>query len=379
MMETAKLPGDQSPLRLGIVGTGFIGQFHARNSVASDAVELVAVASARGPDHARKLAAGLGAPVRALSIDAMLADPEVDGVLLATRTSDHASHAVEVLERGKHLLLEKPGAPTLAEHGLIAAAAARRPDLVTRVAYHRRHDPRFQELARLIDEGAIGEPYAVHSISREDYPPSDGDRFTGGFVMDVGVHDFDTARWLVGSDPRTVHALAHAPRYSDAELDNVYVAIDYGGRAGTVQLSRTSRVGLEMRFEVVGSEGSALLTEQRLGGGITVWTAARAHEFPPDCRAAFPDAYPRELADFAASRRGETVPGATLADDRWAIATALAARASAAREVTLEVGPDWDCGSRRSPRSSHCLRHFHSLTGWHATSARPCGGRCCCS
>jgi predicted dehydrogenase len=339
--ETAKLPGEQSPLRLGIVGTGFIGEFHARNAVASDAVEFVAVASARGPDNARKLAGELGGSVRGLAVETMLADPGVEAVLLATRTTDHASHAVEVLEHGKHLLLEKPGAPTLAEHESIADAAARRPDRVVRIAYHRRHDPRFQELARLIEDGAIGEPYAVHSISREDYPPSDDDRFTGGFIMDVGVHDFDTARWLIGSDPRSVHALAHATRYTDAELDNVYVAIEYGRRAGTVQLSRTSRVGLEMRFEVIGSEGSALLTEQRLGGGITVWTAARAHEFPDDCRAAFAEAYPRELADFAASCRGETVPGATIADDRWAIATALAARVSAARRQTVELGADW--------------------------------------
>jgi myo-inositol 2-dehydrogenase/D-chiro-inositol 1-dehydrogenase len=339
-METTKLPRDRSPLRLGIAGTGFIGRFHARNAVASDAVELVAVASARGADTARAVAGALGDSVRALSIEAMLADSQVEAVLLATRTTDHAGDAIEALEHGKHLLLEKPSAPTLAEHQLIARAAARRPELTVRVAYHRRHDPRFQELARLIDGGAIGEPYAVHSISHEDYPPSDDDRFTGGFIMDVAVHDFDTARWLVDADPRTVQALAHAPHYNDAELDNVYVAIDYGRRAATVQLSRTSRVGLEIRFEVVGSEGSALLTDQRLGAGITVWTAARAHEFPPDCRAAFPDAYPRELVDFAASCRGENAPGATLVDDRWAIATAVAARASAASRRIVEVGAD---------------------------------------
>jgi GFO/IDH/MocA oxidoreductase family protein len=168
MVETAKSPSQQSPLRLGIIGTGFIGQFHARNAMGSAAVELAAVASARGAETARRLAGELGPSVRALSIEALLKDPGVEAVLLATRTTDHARHAVAV------------------------------------------------------------------------------------------------------------------------------VAIDYGRRVGTVQLSRTSRVGLEMRFEVVGSEGSALLTEQRLGGGITVWTASRAHEFPPDCRAAFPDAYPRE-------------------------------------------------------------------------------------
>ena len=281
--------------------------------------------------------------MRALSLQQLWADHEVEAVLLATRTSDHAEHALEVLRAGKHLLLEKPGSTTLAGQEQISEEAVRHPDLVVRVAYHRRHDPRFEELARLIADGAIGEPFAVHSISREDYPPDDGDRYSGGFIMDVGVHDFDTARWLLGEDPRTVFAYGHNPVYApDAGPDNVYVTIGYERCATTVQLSRTSRVGLEVRIELIGSEGAALLAPARLGAGITVLSAARAHEFPADCRAAFPAAYAKELDDFAAACRGEAAPGATLDDDRWAVATAVAARASAAGGQPLAVGSDWD-------------------------------------
>jgi predicted dehydrogenase len=333
---------DAGRLRLGIAGTGFIGQMHARNAARSGSVELVAVASARDAQKAAPLAQELGDGVRALSLEQLYGDEEVEAVLLATRTTDHLEHALRVLAAGKHLLLEKPGAVTLADQSRISEAAAARPELCVRVAYHRRHDPRYRELSRLISEGAIGEPFAVHSITREDYPPGDGDRFSGGFILDVGVHDFDTARWLLGADPSTVFARGHSPVYADDGPDNVYVTIAYDRAVTTVQLSRTSRAGLETRFEVVGSEGAVLLAPAQLGGGITITTAARAREFPVDCRAAFPDAYPAELTDFAHACRGATVIGADLDDDRWAVATAIAARASASRGQPLTVGTDWD-------------------------------------
>jgi predicted dehydrogenase len=329
-------------LRLGIAGTGFIGQMHARNALLSDAIELVAVASARGADTAAKFARKLGETVRGLSLEQLWGEEQVDAVLVATRTSDHEEHAVEVLRAGKHLLLEKPGAIDVAGQQRIAQEAARRPELTTRVAYHRRHDPRFRKLARLIADGRIGEPLAVHSTTREDYPPGKDDGFSGGFIMDVGVHDFDTARWMLGEDPRTVYAHGHSMVYDDGGPDNVYVTIDYDRAATTVQLSRTSAVGLEVRFEVVGTEGAALLAPGRLGGGITLLTKERADRFPVDCRAAFPDAYPVELVDFAAACRGEDASGATLDDDHWAVATAVAAKASAARGEPLSVGRDHD-------------------------------------
>ena len=119
-------------------------------------------------------------------------------MLVCTRTSEHADLAVEVLRAGKHLLLEKPGAISLPDQ-----SGSGRPRRGTRagrarVAYMRRHDAAFCELARLIASGAIGEPFAVKLASREDFPPSEDDLAAGGFIMDVGVHDFDTARWLLG-------------------------------------------------------------------------------------------------------------------------------------------------------------------------------------
>ena len=327
-------------LRLGIAGTGFISAVHRGCAVRSDDVELVAVASARGRATRDRVGA-LDPEVRLLTMDELVGSEDVDAVLVCTRTADHADHAVRVLEAGKHLLLEKPGAISLTDHARIEAAAAAHPDRVVRVAYHRRHDPGFRELADRVGAGAVGTPFAVQLASREDFPPSADDGPAGGFIMDVGVHDFDTARWLLGADPRTAYALVHNPVYLESDVDNAYIMTGHGGPVATTHLSRTSTLGMEIRCEVIGPDGSVILAEGATGRGVTVLGPGMEPRFPADCRDRFAAAYQAQMDDFAAACRGDQTPNATLEDDRFAVATAVAARASATRGAPLEVGPDW--------------------------------------
>ena len=331
---------DFEPVRLGIAGTGFISQVHAACATQSPYVELVAIASARGR-ASRERVRELDAAVQLLTLDELFASDELEAVMVCTRTSDHAAHAVEVLGRWKHLLLEKPGATTVPGQELIADVAAAHPELVAMVAYHRRHDARFRDLAERIAAGQIGEPFAIHLTSREDYPPSDADVAAGGFIMDVGVHEFDTARWLLGRDPTAVFTQVHAPVYGDTDVDNAYITIALGEKAATVNLSRTSTYGMDIRCEVVGPEGSIQIAEPAVGGSA-VLTADSASAFPADSRGRFRDAYQAQLDAFARACRREETAGANLEDDRWAVATAVAARASGARGERLEVGPSWD-------------------------------------
>jgi myo-inositol 2-dehydrogenase / D-chiro-inositol 1-dehydrogenase len=330
------------PVRVGIAGTGFISAVHAACALRSPSVELVAVASARGR-ATRERVGDLGPQVRLLTLEELVASDEVEAVVICTRTSEHADLAVEVLRAGKHLLLEKPGAATLPEQQRIADEALAHPDVVARVGYMRRHDRQFRELARLIASGAVGEPFALKMASREDFPPSEDDIPAGGFIMDVGVHDFDTARWLLGKDPDTVFTLVHSPVFRDADLDNAYVTIGLDGAVATTHLSRTSTIGMDIRCEVVGPDGSIFLTQAPVSGEITVFAGASAKAaFPADCRERFRDAYQTQIDDFAAACRGHEAPNATLADDRFAVATAVAARASAVRREPLEIGPSWE-------------------------------------
>jgi predicted dehydrogenase len=339
-----------APVRLGIAGTGFISAVHRGCALRSDGVELAAVASARGR-ATRDRVGPLDPDVRLLTMDELMRSDDVDAILVCTRTADHADHAVRALEAGKHLLLEKPGAISLADHDRIAAAAAARPDQVVRVAYHRRHDPGFRELAAAVAGGAIGTPFAVALASREDFPPSADDGPAGGFIMDVGVHDFDTARWLLGADPRTAYALVHNPVYLESDLDNAYITVGHGPAVATTHLSRTSALGMEIRCEVIGPDGCAMLAQAATGTGVTVVGPDMEPRFPADCRDRFAAAYQAQMDDFAAACRGEETPNATLADDRFAVATAVAARASAARGEPLDVGQDWPWTPPAAPGS----------------------------
>ena len=328
-------------VRLGVIGTGFISAVHRQCAVRSARVDLVAVASARGR-ATRERVGDLDSSVRLLTIDELLAAEDIEAVLVCTRTRDHAGHAVDVLRSGKHLLLEKPGAIDLADHGRIEAAAAEHPRQVVRVAYHRRHDPAFREVAAAVRSGAIGTPFAVQLTSREDFPPSADDGPAGGFIMDVGAHDFDTARWLLQQDPVTAYTLAQNPVYGGADLDNAHITVAHGGGVATIHLSRTSTLGMEIRCEVIGPDGSVVLAQAATGSGVTVRSPAANPGFPADCRGRFADAYQAQMDDFGAACRGEQTPNASLQDDRWAVATAVAARASAVRHEPLRVGSDWE-------------------------------------
>jgi len=334
------VPARPAPIRLGIAGTGFISAVHRGCAMRSEALALVGVASARGRATRDRVGA-LDPAVRLLTMDEMIGSDDVDAIVVCTRTADHADHAVRVLEAGKHLLLEKPGAISLADHARIEAAAAAHPGLVVRVAYHRRHDPGFREVAGAVAAGAIGTPFAVQLASREDFPPSADDAPAGGFIMDVGVHDFDTARWLLGADPTTAYALVQNPVYLESDLDNAHVTIGLGAAVATTHLSRTSTLGMEIRCEVIGPDGAVVLAQAATGTGVTVLGPGMEPRFPADCRDRFAAAYQAQMDDFAAACRGEETPNATLADDRFAVAIAVAARASASGGQPLEVGPDW--------------------------------------
>ena len=240
------------------------------------------------------------------------------------------------------------------------------PGQVVRVAYHRRHDPGFCDVARVVRSGEIGEPFAVQLTSREDFPPSADDGPAGGFIMDVGVHDFDTARWLLQKDPDTAYTLAQNPVFRDDELDNAHITVAHGGGVATIHLSRTSTLGMEIRCEVIGPDGSVVLAQAGTGAGVTVRSSAAAPGFPADCRDRFAAAYQAQMDGFGGACRGEVTANATLLDDRWAVATAVAARASAGRHEPLRIGTRLGVGAPSPGRGLTCIcgRVATATCGW---------------
>ena len=333
-------------MRVGIAGLGEMGQVHLQNALAMDDIDVVAVAAAR-EGHAERVASELASDVRPCSYDELFAADDIDAVALAARSIDHAEHAVRVLEHGKHLLLEKPGATTIAGAERLRAAAADRSHLVVQVAYNRRFDPDFREARRLVSAGAVGRPLMVLMTSRDmEWPAGENPRDTGGFLLDMAAHDYDMACWLLGQEPVEVdvarQALVHPELGAVGDCDNAIVRITFdGGAVASTHVSRTCSFGHDVRCEVVGSEGSIFVGNGAGSAGVAVVGAERRPDFPSDFRARFASGYRAELSAFAAACRGENgeIPG--LADDGRAVAIGVAARASAVAGRPLAVGEDW--------------------------------------
>jgi predicted dehydrogenase len=320
-----------------------MGTLHAENAKRLPGTELVAVAATR-EGRAEEVGRRLG--VAHGTYSELFARDDVDAVVLAARSVDHARLAVDVLRSGKHLFLEKPGATSLAEHDTLRLESAARPAQVVQVGYMRRYDVRFVEAQRRVRAGDGGTPLVVLLTSRDtEWPAGEDPRDTGGFLLDMASHDYDAACWLFDDEPVEVSVARHALVYPElsglGDLDNGVVTIRFarGGIAAT-HVSRTSSFGHDIRCEVVGSEGSVFVRGAGDGSSDLIGRAD-VGRFPPDYRARFADAYVAELTAFVAACTGAGPTGPTLEDDRRAVATGIAARASAVRGQPLAVGPDW--------------------------------------
>jgi len=320
-----------------------MGSLHARNVLEIPGAELVAVASTRA-DRAAEAAAELG--VRASTYEELFAADDVDAVVLAARSVDHAARACEVLAAGKHLFLEKPGATTVAGQSAVRAAAEAHGDRVVQVGYHRRFDARWVEARRRIEAGAIGRPLLVIGVARDVRTPEPEDPLpAGGFLMDMASHDYDAACWFLGQEPVEAFAARQSSVYPELEalgdLDNAAVTVrfDRGGIAA-LHISRTCAWGHDVRVEVVGDEGSVFVGNASSRDGVSLMTRDDGRSFPQDYRELFADAYVAELAAFVAACTGDGPRGPGLEDDRRAVAVGVAARASAVAGRPLEVGPD---------------------------------------
>ncbi|GAA1736974.1 Gfo/Idh/MocA family oxidoreductase [Brachybacterium phenoliresistens] len=221
-------------LRIGVIGAGSIAQIHLESYRGNPDAEIVAVADINH-ERARSVADSFGAPDAYGDPHEMLADPSIDAVSVCTWNNSHATWAIAAIEAGKHVLVEKPIARTLAE-ALEIQRIAEAHDVVVQVGFVRRHAPNCQVLKSFIDAGDLGEIYyAKASCIRRNGNPggwfADKEIAGGGPLLDIGVHVLDLAWYLMGS-PKAVavsgtvaHRLgnrAHIttmPRYQVADYD----------------------------------------------------------------------------------------------------------------------------------------------------------------
>jgi len=272
---------DGPVLRVGVIGCGRIGRLHA--GIIDRDIPGLAVGGVAdvARDLAESLAASTQAPV--MSVDEMLASPEIDAIAICSSTDTHVDYIVAAARAGKPIFCEKPVSLNLAEVER-AAAAVEESGVPFMVGFNRRFDPTHQSVHDAVAQGTIGVLHMVRITSRDPAPPPvEYVAVSGGIFMDMMIHDFDMARYVSGSEVVEVYARGAVrvdPRIGAAgDVDTAVVLLTHAdGTFTTIDNSREAVYGYDQRLEAFGSEGMAQSGNQLTHTGSVTTRAGTASE-----------------------------------------------------------------------------------------------------
>ncbi|MEU9351889.1 Gfo/Idh/MocA family oxidoreductase [Streptomyces griseoloalbus] len=329
-------------MRIGILGLGRIGAFHAETLSGLDAVESLVVSDPFA-DAAKAAAERFGAEV-ADSPDALLA-AGVDGVVVAAATDAHPELILACVEAGIPVFCEKPVARTMTE-GVRVLKAVEGRDVPVQIGYNRRFDAGFVAARAAVQGGELGKLHTVRSTTLDPAPPPAAYIATsGGIFRDCSVHDFDIIRWVTGREVSEVYAVGgnrgadYIKEAGDADTTGAILTLD-DGTIAVVSNSRHNARGHDVRMEIHGfADSIAVGLEDKLPlrsvePGVT-FPAGTPHDFFMD---RFADAYRAELTAFTDVLAGSRPSPCTIADALEAgwIAEACTLSLHEHRPVTLE-------------------------------------------
>ena len=314
--------------RLAVAGLGRMGTVHAENLARRcPSAQLVAIFDRR-TDVAVEVSARLGVPAVA-SYDDMVGDPSLDGVVIASPTGSHADLTLRAAQAGKHVFCEKPlSLQRDVTVELVKALDAT--DVKFQVGFHRRFDPSFSAAADRARAGELGKVYLFRATQRDMAPPEPAFLAgSGGIFIDMGIHDFDAARWLVG-DVTRVSAYGSAlsdPGFAEiGDFDTAVVVLTFAsGALGVLDISRVAGYGYDSSAELMGSRATVRIEEPFLHGYEWRTPGTASRPLVPTFDRRYAAAFVAELEHFARCIVDDTPPLVTGADALAAFDLALAA------------------------------------------------------
>lgn len=317
---------------VGLIGAGRIGQVHAEHlSQRIPGAELLMVADVR-KEAVQQVANQFDIPQAVTDHHTVLDNDDIDAVVICSATHTHARFIIEAAAAGKHIFCEKPIALSLEkiDRALTAVGDA---GVKLQIGFNRRFDANYRRVREAIVQGEIGEPHILHIVSRDpEPPPLDYIRDSGGIFLDMTIHDFDMARFLIGSEVEQVYATGSVmidPRIGEAgDLDTAVITLKFeNGVIGTIDNSRQAVYGYDQRVEVLGSTG-AIRTENEYPNTAVVSGAEQVHRDSPlyFFMERYMDSYRVELEAFIEAVRADTPVLVNGNDGRMPVIMALAAQ-----------------------------------------------------
>jgi inositol 2-dehydrogenase len=292
-------------LAIGLIGVGRLGRVYARDLASRIAeTRLVAVADPVGA-LAQEVAAEFDVPRHYTDPQALIDDAAVEAIVIVSPTDTHRELVIAAAQRGKPTFCEKPPALSLDEIAAMKEAIAKS-GIFFQMGFMRRFDSGYAAAKKQIDGGRIGTPLVFKSTSRDPFRPSleyANPKSSGGMLIDMGIHDFDLARWFMG-DVKTVATIGATIAYPElmtvGDIDNAVASLTFtSGKIGVVDLSRSGIYGYDIATEILGLEGTLKIGYLRETPVMVLTKNSVAHDTVPYFMERFRDAYTTQLQNFA--------------------------------------------------------------------------------
>jgi myo-inositol 2-dehydrogenase/D-chiro-inositol 1-dehydrogenase len=248
-------------VNVGIIGAGRIGKVHAQTLAYRIPTAKIQMVADVDVPAAQQLATQLGIPVATGNYRAVLENQDIQAIFICSATNTHAQFTEEAAQAGKHIFCEKPIALNLKDIDC-ALVAVDKAGVKLQVGFNRRFDSNFHRVRLAIESGEIGKPALLHIISRDPAPPPISYvKVSGGMFLDMTIHDFDMARFLIGAEVEEVYTQAGItvdPAIGEAgDVDTAVIMLKFAnGVIGTIDNCRRASYGYDQRVEVLGSKGS---------------------------------------------------------------------------------------------------------------------------
>jgi myo-inositol 2-dehydrogenase/D-chiro-inositol 1-dehydrogenase len=321
-------------------GAGRIGAIHAGNIAASGRANLRYVVDVN--EHAAtELANKHGG--RPSTTEEALADPTVDAVLIASPTDTHAELIEVAAKAGKAIFCEKPIDLDLArvDH---AADIVKQAGVPILIAFNRRFDPTLGGLGEAVRRGEVGEVETVIITSRDPAPPPvDYIAGSGGLFLDMMIHDFDMAHWILGEVPDEVFARGSNlvdPEIGKAgDVDTAVVTLTTkSGKLCQISNSRRAVYGYDQRIEAFGADGM-IRAGNRNASSLESWTKESVSREKPlyFFLERYEEAYRNEMTHFLDCLEGKATPLVGMEEGRVALALGLAAKESMETGLPVKI------------------------------------------
>ncbi|MBA3275243.1 MAG: inositol 2-dehydrogenase, partial [Chloroflexia bacterium] len=316
--------------RVCLIGCGRIGQVHLRTLIAHPercefAMLVDSNAAALGT-----IAADYRLETVSTDVSAIFDDPTIDAVIIASSTETHARYIEEAARTGKGAFTEKPIALDL-ESTDRALAAVHRAGTRLQVGFQRRFDSGYAKAHLAILAGDLGEIEMIRDAMRDPAPPPLAylER-SGGLFRDMTIHNFDCVRWLKGEDPVEVFAIGSALTGGDVaaanDIDTGIVTMRFAdGSLASIENSRRSGFGYDVRTEVFGSKGAMHIGDSRQTPVRHLTASGVREDHQYFFLERFKDAYEAEILSFLRAVASDAEVEVTGADGRAALRLAIMA------------------------------------------------------